>query len=817
MSIEWGVLGIEPTKDKDVITKAYRSELKKTNPEDDPEGFKRLRAAYEQAQKFAQESDDSSGEKTPLDQWRAQLEDIYNDFTKRKDPKCWRKLFDEPIVTNLDTRPQAQECLFTFLMDSFNLSKEVWNLIGDEFDVIARKEELYNEWHKDFIDFVIIGGMQGEEGLPLELFTPGTDGFKCDRYRELFYRAVKRERENKQQEALALLDEIEELPEKHPYGEALKARLTVSSNGDSMDTLLALYKKMPEDAYIIQNFYRGLLTLERFEECEKYCREAIEKSPDQVDLYLFLVDALMGQGKKRDTTEVFRKAMRVKMANSERIVIAYNRAKVCDQIIADDNIKVVNEDPKFNEEMAWCCITGTTQAPDKARIYFDRIKKGGIPDFDYDNLAVAIATLEDDTDKVLEYTDRLINSRDQLTSKEDIENYDYRLSSWYVSRMNAYSKKGDIDAAMDIMDLVLEKFGDERTMLISCASASLSMEKFEMAKKIAQRLIDGDQLEIDGWYFMAQACEGLKDDAGELAAAERLINLGETAAEGVLHQIKVLSRNGAGDQMDGLFYSSVNAFRRAGRASQAEELVLKVYDFLNLDIGDSDLFQIYAQFGQWDKAREFLKNRNEKYFLDTKTKEILLELYQGNIKKAKGLYLKFNLIHHVFKDREIDDYFMRIKGDLKGQLRLHEKKFKEAQKKDYWLFYRANHLAFICSLMKNYEKAKEYATILLEENKEHVKADPESATLYSSMDIIGYAALGDFAKARQQIEEVRKMPLCENCYYGECKDSYIYEMYVEVLEGNYEKAHELAKMGMERWPDDVDFVTMEYEMRSMGV
>ena len=46
-TISFSILEIEKTKDKQVIQDAYRRLLVKVNPEDDPEGFKRLREAYE--------------------------------------------------------------------------------------------------------------------------------------------------------------------------------------------------------------------------------------------------------------------------------------------------------------------------------------------------------------------------------------------------------------------------------------------------------------------------------------------------------------------------------------------------------------------------------------------------------------------------------------------------------------------------------------------------------------------------------------------------------------------------------------------------
>ena len=45
----WSILGIEETKDQDSIIAAYRAKVVSVNPEDDPEGFKRLREAFEEA------------------------------------------------------------------------------------------------------------------------------------------------------------------------------------------------------------------------------------------------------------------------------------------------------------------------------------------------------------------------------------------------------------------------------------------------------------------------------------------------------------------------------------------------------------------------------------------------------------------------------------------------------------------------------------------------------------------------------------------------------------------------------------------------
>lgn len=57
----WEILGIEPTKDKKAIKRAYAAQTKVVHPEEKPEEFKRLREAYQAALRYA-ESDEERGD-----------------------------------------------------------------------------------------------------------------------------------------------------------------------------------------------------------------------------------------------------------------------------------------------------------------------------------------------------------------------------------------------------------------------------------------------------------------------------------------------------------------------------------------------------------------------------------------------------------------------------------------------------------------------------------------------------------------------------------------------------------------------------------
>lgn len=111
----WSILGIQATKDKKAISAAYRAKLLHTNPEDEPEKFKELRSAYEEALKLAEDKDVVRSF-SKVDIWKQQLSELYNNFPCRIQPDNWGTLLNEDVCIALDTRPLIEDVLLRFLM-----------------------------------------------------------------------------------------------------------------------------------------------------------------------------------------------------------------------------------------------------------------------------------------------------------------------------------------------------------------------------------------------------------------------------------------------------------------------------------------------------------------------------------------------------------------------------------------------------------------------------------------------------------------------------------------------------------------------------
>lgn len=167
----WGILGIERTADTKVIKRAYAKMLKNYHPEDDPEGFMRLRKAYEAALEQAHtvsedaeirvfdissfedsnqylrknlsklednsnsvniRSDKEEFPKDKKEQLLQKVELLYSDIFKRREVKFWQDLFAELTV---DEYHYLTDKAWDFFNKNCSLPYEVWKFINSEFSI----------------------------------------------------------------------------------------------------------------------------------------------------------------------------------------------------------------------------------------------------------------------------------------------------------------------------------------------------------------------------------------------------------------------------------------------------------------------------------------------------------------------------------------------------------------------------------------------------------------------------------------------------------------------------------------------------------
>lgn len=245
--MDWFILGIEPTKDKKAITDAYRQKLRQTNPEDKPEEFKALRTAYEEAIAFANQADtEPVRDESPVGLWIEAITKLYEDYASRINPAFWKELMGSDVCIGLDTRPAAEEALMKFLLENYHLPKAVWRVLDETFQFSLRVEELYETWPREFIDHAVLPGIRFDPALDCELFTPGISGKDCDAYRRLYFQA----NQTPLNEIGSILEQMDALSERHPYGEALRYRFYMETGREQegKDGFCRLAAAYPDNA-----------------------------------------------------------------------------------------------------------------------------------------------------------------------------------------------------------------------------------------------------------------------------------------------------------------------------------------------------------------------------------------------------------------------------------------------------------------------------------------------------------------------------------------------------------------------------------------
>lgn len=167
------VLGIEETKDEARIRAAYRDKLVLVNPEDNPEGFKRLREAYEEALAFARRKNDDRQEVAkddPVSLFLQKLDNIYRSLSKRLDGGEWEKLVREDVLDDLDLGEDAKWGMFSYLAKYYRMPAKNWQILDKAFGIAENEQEFKEHLHKNFVDYMLwkISDQEGGSDFPFE-------------------------------------------------------------------------------------------------------------------------------------------------------------------------------------------------------------------------------------------------------------------------------------------------------------------------------------------------------------------------------------------------------------------------------------------------------------------------------------------------------------------------------------------------------------------------------------------------------------------------------------------------------------------------
>lgn len=306
-----------------------------------------------------------------------------------------------------------------------------------------------------------------------------------------------------------------------------------------------------------------------------------------------------------------------------------------------------------------------------------------------------------------------------------------------------------------------------------------------------------DPDDVDGYNGLAFVCDA------EGKYEESLSNLNQAIA--VMQKLQ--------KTFMWLYEHKVRVLRRMGDYDQALATVdemMQRYDY----VGFQMKFDICCQFGLWDRAKQVLDHwkKADKNDADLMVSTGKLHLLTGKMLQAT---IAMGQAKHKLPFEQVQNFRLQLaelECNSTRQLQILERRAAENPQSDYKLM----NLAAAYWRSGNKAAARDTAQKALAIIEEMLTRNLTDEALYRSRRCMVLAILGREAEARADLEKTRKLPLCEHCDYGKCKDADIYEAYIEEIFGNREKALVLFRAGRANWPDELDFASGEARMKRKG-
>lgn len=322
----WEILEITETGEEERIHEAYRRKLPGFHPEENPEGFRQLRRAYEEAlaraaqiQASRETKEGKAKEVAMLDnreirEFLKEAEKLYFDYAKRIQPGEWEKILDCPVCQDLETQREAGWALLNFLMDHCYLPQACFAVMDKTFSWSDTGEELKCHFPEDFVEN-FLEKLEEEDSFRFALMPLDAD-LDYDAFFRAYYALRRAIWERKKEDAEKLLETFDGLGVEHPDVTVLRIRhLWLSGRAGEAWEQAKRLKEMDGDSLSSAYWYLRIgMDVEDSgvapKEMEEGIVRLIEHDAESPGYWQLLGDFLCGQNRLEEGLKALRQAYR---------------------------------------------------------------------------------------------------------------------------------------------------------------------------------------------------------------------------------------------------------------------------------------------------------------------------------------------------------------------------------------------------------------------------------------------------------------------------------------------------------------------------
>lgn len=527
IKVAFHILEIEQTKDEAPIREAYRRLIQVTNPEDDQEGFKRLREAYDTAMEYTRATEEEQEKAEPVtdvDFFMVRMEEIYADLRLRLDIENWKELLSDPVCEGLDTSMEVRQRVLDFFTDNIHIPHEAWKLFDETFEIVDDIENLKEEYYINFLNY-IKNHVENEDAFPyyaLEYKVDDVSSVVADDYIKELMRLKSRldslenmpetteeeanERHCGLSECVRELEDLEAFGIYHPYQVTLMLlAATLLNDTELMEEYCDKISDITEEfTFAALTKGEALWNLGKHEEAYTIWMEILEKEPDYYEAKFNVVRYLMENKKYYEAREKMKELVEI-YDQDERVQALYKEAS--EAMIEDFLNKLSNGEEDENYpgykmilELAWCYLAND-RTDEAVKLLEENEPADEEHLYSYTNLFGRSLYYNKEYERALlfleKWADMLMNMQEDGT--EETAKRLTRKNVAFSLLSCTYRELGDMEKAVEMEERAIEEATDFREKLNSMydlSSVYFAQEQYEKVIEVCDAIIQEDE----GYY-----------------------------------------------------------------------------------------------------------------------------------------------------------------------------------------------------------------------------------------------------------------------------------------------------------------------------
>jgi len=608
----WTILAIEKTDDREAIKQAYMSQLPQFNPEEDAEGFLRLRTAYEEILRSLDET--APEEDTPFTLWIKQVEEVYNDFHKRNDPSAWKTLLENEVCQRLDMVDTAEGQLLTFILDNHILPMHIWNALSLHFDWEGRESILLQNFPASFIEYIIRKSKEPEHPKhDLFVAKKPVEASIYDQWISLFAEidAMLNTGKHADPTLEARQDKLEALPISHPYYAVLETRLAMCRGHyeTAFEIIEDVHNQHPDDLHIWFAYAAVLPHVGKEEEALAHFEKIHAANPGLTDAKKGILNSQLKQKDFEAANLTAKEILKVSPYDIYALSAINHIASELVQVY-EEKYNAIPDDEEIALKLAGFYIRN--QQVDKCKGLMSTIEnpKDSIR---YREISAICAALEEDYRLAVTLYIGLIDEAPKL------EYYDYIASA--LNRLNRYEQSlSFVEKALSVPEYESDKLGLSVLYIYKC-QALLALGKNDAALAAVDQGLELCKSNAHLWMQKANLSYNTGQYTTALDCSEKAISIYPYMPDPYVLQMEIYHKEGMFDQV----------LEVAARAESIE------YNSPRIKCHKAEALRV---MGEYDQALEIMDALVEADFQEGYSDAIFTEMAQ--LKEATGNYVAAN-------------------------------------------------------------------------------------------------------------------------------------------------------------------------------